>query len=165
VDGREENRCVLALLDRLAAWAKGGARPDMAHAQMILGTLATTVWDVAKTGAVTHLPLKEQLAYARFYGQAQNYNGNMEQQRMDGQKLAAYVSLDRLSPAQATALLEAANAARPRPSNQLVNGSRLIEAARAVGAGPRPPSAEARQRLEAFCAVSGAPAPQWPAGS
>src|ERR1700760_123714 len=31
VQGREENRCTLALLDRFAAWAKGGPRPDVAH--------------------------------------------------------------------------------------------------------------------------------------
>jgi hypothetical protein len=161
----EEDRCVLSWFARLGAWAKGGARPDGSGLRRSMAIYPTAVWDIAKAGAVPHMALKEQLAYAGIYSGFQNYNAIVERERSDAQKIISYQDQERLTPAQASGLLEAIAATRPVMTGKIRIGPVLIEEARKLGAGPKPLPAAARQELEAFCATAGAPPPRWPPGA
>ena len=57
----EEERCRGGYLDRAAAWASGGPRPQV---KSTAGGYPgyTSAWDVVKAGAVAHMPLDERLA-------------------------------------------------------------------------------------------------------
>ena len=160
-----EDRCTDAWFDRLTVWAKGGARPDAKDAMVSLSVYPATVWDIVKTGAVAHMPLKEQLAYAQIYFYFQTGSELAERQRNDAQKLASYQGQESLTPDQARSLLEVMASTRPIVQAKVRDGPFVIEAARALGAGPRPLPAAWRRQIETFCAVAGAPAPNWPPGA
>lgn len=161
----EEDRCVGVWFERLRAWAKGGPRPDGSRLRRSMSIYSTTVWDIAKTGAVPHMALKEQLAYASIYNGFQNYNAIVDRERSDAQKVISYQDQDQLTPAQATSLLEAIAATRPVMVGKLRIGPFLIDGARRLGAPPKQIPAAARQEVERLCAAAGASPPKWPAGS
>ncbi|HLZ75864.1 hypothetical protein [Phenylobacterium sp.] len=152
----EENRCIDAWFGKLTAWAKGGSRPDLKGTTTMLAIYPTTVWDVVKTGAVSHMPLKDQLAYAQFYFQLQNENGIAQHQRDDGQKISSYQAQESLTPDQARGLLETIAYARPLVHATQMNGAHLVEMASGLGAGPTPMPNWMVRQLTAFCAVAGA---------
>ena len=155
----DENRCIDAWLDKLAAYAEGGPRPDTMGASTANDIFPTTVWDVVKTGALTHMPLKEQLAYAQFYFFLQNANGIAQHERDDAQQIVAYTDQESLTPDQARGFLLAIAHTRPLVHVQEHNNPLNVERARALGAGPKPLAADRFQRLSAFCAAAGGPAP------
>jgi hypothetical protein len=161
----EEDRCADAWMDRLAAWAKGGPKPDPRGATTRLATYPTTVWDIVKTGAVARMPLKEQLAFAHVYFHFENENVLAQHERDGAQKIVSYQDQAKLTPDQARSLLETIASTRAMVRAKLNNGPRLIADARALAAGPAPVAADERHRLDALCAAAGAAAPHWPAGS
>ena len=157
-----EDPCTEAWFGKLTAWAKGGPRPDTHGAGTINAIYPTTVWDIVRTGAVSHMPLKEQLAYAQFYFSVQNENGIAQHRRDDGQNIVSLQNQETLTPDQARRLLEAIAHASPLLHATTQNGPRLIEKARALGAGPTPLEARLTQKVKAWWAVAGGPPP--PAG-
>src|SRR5206468_1746189 len=62
--------CLAEQLDAYDAWAKGGPHPR--EIQATFPALASSTWDVVKSGAVPHMPLKERLAYSRYYDGVSN---------------------------------------------------------------------------------------------
>jgi hypothetical protein len=153
-EAAEEDLCIDAWFDRVAAWAKGGPRPQLQGTTTMLPIYPTTVWDVTKTGAVPHMPLREQLAYAQFYFFIENSNGIAQHKRQDGQKLSSYQGQESLTPDQARALLETISYARPLVRAEEVNAPGLVRRARELGARPLPLDAQLRDQLNAFCAVA-----------
>jgi hypothetical protein len=153
-EAAEEDHCIDAWFDRVTAWAKGGPHPYLRGTTTMLPIFPTTVWDLAKTGAVPHMPLKEQLAYAQFYFFLENANGIAQHKRQDGQKLSSYQNQETLTPDQARSLLEAIAYARPLVKAEEKNGPSLVATARALGINPQPRPAWMRDQLNAFCAVA-----------
>lgn len=70
----EAAHCYAAQLNAGDAWAHGGPRPPE-YSLAVLAMLSTT-WETVKTGAVTHMPLRERLSLAAFY------NGVSQHQRI-----------------------------------------------------------------------------------
>ena len=158
-EAAEEDHCIDAWLGLVAAWAKGGPRPDLRGTTTMLPIFPTTVWDLAKTGAVSHMPLKEQLAYAQFYFFLENANGIAQHKRQDGQKLSSYQNQETLTPDQSRSLLETIAYAQPLVHAEEKNAPSLVEFARGLGVSPQPRPAWMRDQLSAFCAAAGV-APQ-----
>jgi hypothetical protein len=155
-DIRQQDICLQGLLDLYVAWADGGPRPGADAADGFLGTLGTSVWDVAKGGRVALLPLEEQLGFARFYSEVENQHGVIERQRAAMDRLYRYTAKPSLSPVDAQALREDVVAMRRLIRAKLGNSEALLDDARRLGVAPRA-APKTEQRVDAFCAAVGKP--------
>jgi len=91
---KAENGCIQQRLDALDAWAAAGARP-LTHPSRtpLLWTIRSSVWEVAKTGQLaSHLPLDEQLSYARMYDILGNEWGFIQGERTAWEHINALVN-------------------------------------------------------------------------
>jgi hypothetical protein len=104
-----EDKCMFTYTQKWIAWAKGGPRPVPFFPRY--HSLQSAIWDLSKTGAVTHMPLKERAALAKYYSGVALYNQNRELQRQMGLGIFAIALSDRLSDAQAQTLVDQSNAA------------------------------------------------------
>jgi hypothetical protein len=153
-----EDRCYLAAMDGFIAWAKGGPRPAPIVDVVGFPGPGASVWEVARSGAVAHMPLKERLAYANFYSLAANYLTLVAGERGGAGTLGHYAYLDSLTPQEARTLLQEASATRPFLRIKIRQGELLLQRAKTLGAGPGLiGDAEGRARLERTCRVAGAP--------
>lgn len=149
----QEDRCYLAAMDFYAAWAKGGAKaPDVISAVQFPG-VSETVWDEVKSGAVLHMPLKERLAYAQFYGAGENMMTLVAQDRALAGEIAHATASDTLDAADAKALLKAAVAGRPFLRIKISQGEGMMKQALALGVELKPRGAQAQSRLEHLCGM------------
>jgi hypothetical protein len=152
-----EDRCFLVSLDHYVAWAKGGPRaPPVIDSTGFPGTFSS-VWDVARAGAVAHMPLKERMAYANFYALAGNHLTLVTAERGDAGILGRYAYLDNLTPQEARSLLQDASAMRPFLRIKIRQDTLLLQQARQLGGELAPMAADAHARLETTCRLAGAP--------
>ena len=131
----EPAHCYAAQLDAGDAWARGGPRPPEVS---LLGlTMLSTTWETAKTGAVTHMPLKERLGLAAFY------NGASGHQRIIVAEEDAYLALrvfwahSELDKDTAARLLETIKRARVLNDVHIISSRQVVADAAAVGVKPK----------------------------
>jgi hypothetical protein len=152
--GEVEDRCWLELLDRRAAWANGGAAKPASDAPGRGGGFMSyyaTTWDVAKSGAVAHMPLSERTAYARFYGLIENQNSLVARQRDAAARMERYVHRDRLTPDQARLLVEETDSVRGMMVAKVGNVAGIVRAGGELGVRNAKPTEARRQWLTEYC--------------
>jgi len=149
-----ENRCQLGEYDRAMAWAKGGPRPPL-MTNVIFPAPGDGVWESLKSGPVSHMPLKEKLAYVEFYYQVANNRSFYGPMRDQSIGLASYLALDSLTPAEARSLVRDISRQQRILTVMLRNAPFELAAARKAGGEPLPLTPADRATIEAECAVSG----------
>src|SRR5262249_19164287 len=112
----DDSRCFAARLDAYDAWAHGGPRPPE-HSPLLPG-MRTSTWETVKTGAVTHMPLRERLALAAFYDGAAQQQGVIAGEREASLALSTIWARGELDRETAGRLLETVKRAR------IINGIR-----------------------------------------
>jgi hypothetical protein len=152
-----EDGCWLRGLTAVEAWARG-TRPKPPWPGLLLSTLRSSVWDVAKTGAVAHMDLDERLALANFYGAVDNQRGMVVIARSQAQDLEGYLNQDSLNPEEAHALLRLTAHIRGTAEGEIRNATVQIAAAHRLGVEPGLPLLPLYQaRVDALCAAYPAP--------
>ncbi len=151
-----EDRCLMGLLDRYEAWAKGGPKPPM-PAPSMLPVPDDAVWESLRAGAVTRMPLKERLTYVRYFYQAANNRSLYYPMREHAITMRTYLAWDTLTPAEARTLLRDIARGRTQLGVMLRNEPYELEAAKAAGGEPQPLTPARRATLEAECAAAGVP--------
>jgi hypothetical protein len=141
--------CLAGQLDALDAWANGGARPGVIRTQ--LPSYASSAWDVVKTGAVPHMPLKERLAYSRFYDTLENARYAIENTRNIYTRLNGLQRLEALRSEEARRLIEEIGQARVMGRVRKANGAALVDRAKALGVEPDPFSQASKDSLTRVC--------------
>ena len=152
-----EDACWLHGLTAVEAWARGtGPKPPWPG--VLLSTLRSSVWDVAKTGAVAHMDLDERLALANFFSAVDNQRGLVVIARAQSQDLEGYLNQDSLDREEAHALLRLTAHIRGTAEGEMRNATVQIAAAHKLGIEPGPPLLPLYQaRVDALCAAYPAP--------
>jgi hypothetical protein len=152
----EEGRCYPKRLDEMVAWAKGGPPLDTSFGGNARFTgPVSAVWEITKAGqTVARMPLKERLAYARFYNRVANQQSVIQIERSYVVRLVRFLGQPSLTPDQRQHLLE--DVAEDRAWFQVGrnNNLGLIEQAKAMGVTPAPFSPRDQGRLTAFCSTT-----------
>jgi hypothetical protein len=146
--------CGQSILRKWAAWADGGPRPPIGSTAFL--ELTSTNWDVVKAGPVSAMPLKEKLAFARFYGRVADYNTMAERERTTSIRLGEHYALKKLSADQADSLAKAALAETAIESVMAQMADDIQSAGARTGARMEPAPPQAAAELEAFCRRAGA---------
>ncbi|MGH6644649.1 MAG: hypothetical protein ACREE0_22330 [Phenylobacterium sp.] len=159
----EEERCRSGYLDRVAAWANGGPRPQVKFVGGAIGAGSTSTWDIVKAGAVAHMPLGERLAYAQVYYRVDGEQWLIENERAVLLRLSGRALNDALTPAVAQLIREDITQARAMGLIHSRESAAMLRDAKAVGVNPPALSAWAREDLTRICADGGiAPASSTP---
>jgi hypothetical protein len=150
----DEDGCLMKGLDQWSAAARGG--PHMAAFQIpTIANLETAVWETAKTGAATHMPLAERLSYAHFYDAIANQKWAIDNERDQMLKAVKFYGLDKLTEPEGRLLVQELVQARVLIQIRRRNSLNLIAAGKAMGIEPNPFPAEARNELAAICGPLG----------
>lgn len=92
---RASDRCSLQRLDAIEKWvvsAAPNAKLDTAY-RLFLWNMHSSVWDMAKTSAVTsNIPLHERLTYATLYGAIDNWRQFLDEENANARTLSALLS-------------------------------------------------------------------------
>jgi hypothetical protein len=126
-----EDDCLGAVLDRYAAWSRGGPKPPALRSNF--PPLFTSSWETVKAGAAARMPLTERLAYAKFYDVVANAHWSNETQRNTYLQLVATNSKAVLDADEARRLLEAVDQARLLGLVRSANARGLLDRAKEVG--------------------------------
>jgi len=102
----QQDLCVHPYLRRLIAWTEGDARPPAAA--FFFNELSSSAWETAKTGAVARMPLKDRMAYVRFYERVETYNALVSREWDITGQIGARWRQGTLKPDEARALQFAA---------------------------------------------------------
>jgi hypothetical protein len=113
------------------------------------------VWDSLKGGAVTKMPLKERLAYVRFYNDVANLRSLYYPLRDEAVTLNSYMAWDAMSPAEAHNFMREVQRGRNLLGVMVGNAPFELASARAAGAEPRAFTPETRENLAIECASGG----------
>ena len=160
----QQEPCLSALADRMAAWAKGGPRLPDVKAAGLSPALRTSTWEVVKVGAAAHMPLEERLAYARFYDQAPGVQANLGTEIAVWMRLAGATGKAELTPTDVERVLEDATQARFIGSIRTGQAGAVLQLAKAMGVDPEPMSTAHVAMLATTCRIAGMTPPK-PEGS
>jgi hypothetical protein len=145
----EEDRCLGLSLDRYEAWARGGPKAEQYRGAFPY--LPTSTWEEVRSGAVTHMPLKERVALAQFYDVIANQRAVIEYERNAYLPLIGMSQKPELDKASAERLLELTATARLFGRTRSGIGEGLIATAKALGAPPKPFGPVTAKRLAWQC--------------
>ena len=148
----QKERCLLALLEREVAWARGGPRPPNVLPRPFF-EMRTSNWQVVKAGAAAHMPLAERLAYSSFYDNAESEHLNIRTEVPLWVRLAGHSARTLLTPADAQNILEDAAALRIIGTVRLGTNASVLAEAKKMGMQPTPFSAAQRENLAATCVL------------
>jgi hypothetical protein len=133
-------------------WAKGGAHAPT----LVVGRfpeVATSTWEVVKSGTAAHMPLEERVAYSRFYDSLEALRAYIDNERAAYVRLFGYAALAALTPADAQRVLEDSAQARVLGVGRSGTALSVIQAAKAMNVNPLPFSETGRQTLAKTCAL------------
>ena len=147
-----EDHCWLGAIAAYQAWAAGRA-PKPVSADAVTQGLNSTVWDVAKTGAVPLMPLQERLRIARFYSGIENQERAIIVQSQYRRTLAGYRDRESLDTEEAHAFIRALGEVRFNVIVEARNLPILFKRARDLGVQPGAPMAEWEAQDDKFCAA------------
>ncbi len=150
--GAEESRCLLSRLGEFTTWANGGRPPTVPLEAVRLNAPSSTIWNATQAAqTVGHMPVKERLAFARYYAEVVNQQSVFQSLR------AAHVELWRdsddgqLTPDEARRVRGDVRALSIWVNVRRTTALGLVKAAHGLGVGPVSiPEAE-RQRLAQLC--------------
>jgi hypothetical protein len=156
--GIDEENCLTPRLRAYDAWARNGGPRPPEHSMLTI-PLRWSTWDTVKTGAVTHMPLKERLALADFYGWVTNYQGALERERDASMEIHAIYARGKLDGVAAGRMLEAVKRADNLSGVRTSNARLIIDSAAALGVKPKAPAGVSTTRLRDALAQACAPPP------
>jgi hypothetical protein len=147
---RQQSACILAKLGDDTVWAQGAPRPNI-DARLLAPT--STVWDLTKAGQMaSHMPVKEQLAYAGFYANVANLQNVIQSQRAVSARLVGWAEKTSFTPDEVARFSQDRSEMGAWYRGVLNNDGFLLAAAKALGVTPNPLPAQTRQRLADLCA-------------
>ena len=152
-----ENGCWEGAMAAVEAWAKG-TDPKPVWPGALMQGLSSTVWEVAKSGALAHMDLDERLGIAGFYDGIQNQLGLVLQQRAHAAAMQGYLNRDALDPEEAHALLRLMGEMRTNLRAETRNIPTMLTRTHQRGIEPGPPNADYESRVDALCAAFPQPA-------
>jgi len=141
--------CLDEQLDAFDGWAKDGPRPG--EIRTYLPAYASSAWDVVKSGAVAHMPLKERLAYSRYYDTVDNSRFAIEATRNVFRQLTGLQAHETLAREEARRLVEDVGQARLMGRVRVSNARGLVDKAKALGVEPDPYSPANKASLTRVC--------------
>ena len=141
--------CLAEQLDAYDAWAKGGPHPG--EIRGVFPAFASSTWDIVKSGAVPHMPLKERLAYSRYFDSVGNSGYGIETSRNIYLRLNGLSKHDGLSPEEVRRLVEDLSQARLIGRVRAINAAGLVDAANALGVSPAPYTDSGKATLTRVC--------------
>lgn len=141
--------CLGKQLDAFDAWAKGGPHPGPMRTS--LPAYASSAWDIVKSGAVAHMPLKERLAYSRYYDLVDDSRFAIQTTHTTFRQIGAIGNHDTLTAEDARRLVEALDQARFMGRVRIGTGEQLIDKAMALKIAPNPYSLDAKEKLTRIC--------------
>ncbi len=147
--GLEETKCMGEQLDNIEAWTHGGAHAE--DMRLSLRSMRSATWDAVKSGAVTHMPLKERLGYAHYYDSIDNMRYAIEKQRDIFRSIAGILKRDRLADEDAGRLIETLAQAQQITRIRADNIDGLIAVAKTIGVEPTPLSEKSKTALTRIC--------------
>ena len=153
-----EDRCLLGVGDRIMAWANGG--PRNRAPTMVSPVFTFTIWDLS-AGPVSHMPLKEKFADARFYEALRNEQSLAATTRAQATRLGGLGGLPSLTPAEARTLMQNVSEAHNILAASLGNAEWILRQGEAAGLHPLPLSPRTRELLRNECDAGGLPAPDF----
>ena len=152
----QQSACAAAKFDDYLASARSGRRPHFVGPRLLAPT--STVWDIIKAGqTASHMPVKEQLAYAGFYAVVANLQTVIQSERAATARLIRYADKTSFTPDDLARLSEEVSEARVWYGAARGNDAFLLAEAKMLGVAPNPLPAETRQRLAHLCAPTVAP--------
>jgi hypothetical protein len=150
--------CRVGITEKLADWARGGPQPKKitppSYASLNFG-----VWDVAKSGPLSRMPVKERLSYALAYDAFEKAQKVIDRQGDASIGTLQYRNQEQLSPDQALRLLELSSALRALLEVGVGGKTALLNQIQTLGISPEPISDGEREALNELCEVAGVPVP------
>ena len=116
-----------------------------------LPAYASSAWDIVKSGAVAHMPLKERLAYSRYYDLVDDSRFAIQTTHTTFRQIGAIGNHDTLTAEDARRLVEALDQARFMGRVRIGTGEQLIDKAMALKIAPNPYSLDAKEKLTRIC--------------
>jgi hypothetical protein len=153
-----EDKCLLTLDVKFTAWGKGGPRPTFSPPP-IYPILQSSAWETSKAGVITHMPLKERLAWAKIYNAVEGLNVTEGVQRQAAFDISTIIYLEKLNATQGDRLVEGAAKLATLDKYQIAASPEFVRLAKSLGAAPAPVPAQTRDTLERFCRQVGGPEP------
>jgi hypothetical protein len=150
--GLRNDACYGKVLLLWEGYATGGPKPE--RQQGNFSSLASTTWDIAKTGAVANMPLDVRVAFANFYADVANQMTLIEAQREFSRRLAGYARLPKLTPQEADDFLRELPGMEGLLRAKIHNYANLIETGRRLGETPEAPKPDFTDQVDRLCAVA-----------
>jgi hypothetical protein len=148
--------CFQRHLDTLAAWANGGPPPIWDRGP--LDTLGSSAWEEAKVAAVAHMPLKERIAYDRYYATVADRADVIRSERASMVVAAGLSAQPQVPPQERINALQ--DVARIKAQQTILSGydRNMLATSKAMGVSPPPFTATQAARLARECEGTGGPA-------
>jgi hypothetical protein len=159
--GAAEDRCRAPLLDGFAEAVRDspqtpvGTPPDVPFP-----VLNFSVWEVARSGSLSRMPVKERLSYALVYDNFEKRQKNIDRQIDVGLALSHFSNQPQLDHDQAQRALEHISALQQIPRVMGREVGDLEKAVQALGISREPLSEFQREQLSDLCHAAGAPTPE-----
>jgi hypothetical protein len=150
--------CRAVIVEKLADWARGGPKPKKSTPPSFV-SLNFGVWDVAKSGPLSRMPVKERLSYALVYDAFEKAQKSIDRQADFAIGTVQYRYQEQLNSDQAQRLLELSSALRVLLEVGMGGKTALLNQIQTLGISPKPVSDGERETLNGLCEVAGVPAP------
>ena len=111
----------------------------------------TTVWDMTKSGPVTHMPLDERLTLATFYDVVATDNVVISDHRSLGNEIGGFLDREQLNPVEAADLARLAGRMRWISDVESENSERIMEEGARLHLSPSDAGAGLKARVAEFC--------------
>jgi hypothetical protein len=166
VQGLALDRCRSKIYDNYQDWANGGSRPPKSP-PVGFPELKLSVWEMAKAGPLSRMPVEERLRYALIYYHIEILQKINERQGDIALELVRYTwrkQID-LDHDQAERVLELSTEAQGVIDTQeQLRVTFLNDDLHGLGISPKPFSESNRERLNEVCKAAGVPTPalSWP---
>jgi hypothetical protein len=149
--GTALDQCRLPLLEKFADGVRGGLPRSETPPAVAFPVLNFSVWEVARSGALSRMPVKERLSYALVYDNFEKRQKNIDRQIDVALAMSHFADLAQLDHDQAQRVLELISAAKSvvRVLNRSV--SDLENAVQTLGISPEPLSEYQRGELTDLC--------------
>ena len=148
----QQDACMRRYLERLSDWGKGGPRPG--YTDVAFNGLSSTVWDIAKTGAVPHMPLADRLSYASFYDDVALYQTLVERERSLATEIFSYYRMETLTPDEGRRLRLAVNGMEGVLRIKIGQQAGFLARGARVGLHPGAIRATTAAQIASLCAVA-----------
>jgi hypothetical protein len=157
--GTALDQCRLPTLPKLADNVRGGHPLGDPPSDVGFQSLNFSVWEVARSGSLSRMPVKERLSYALVYDAFEKRQRNIDREIDVALALSHFATLGQLEHDQAERVLELISALQliPRVMGREVRD--LEKAVQTLGISPEPLSELQREELSDLCKALDVPVP------